>query len=132
MELREYPTEYSTLGSTEHRNYETNDAMLQKIFARRTLNRTAWGNFVSQVKYAWYYVLNPVNRGLILSVFFLVVSTTVERVSFKMGVDNMIPFRVFLAQAVVVHAAAKMVSAVVNAGSREPAVVRAMRRCFCL
>ncbi len=46
-------------------------------------------------------LFNKSTHGLILSVLILMISTTAERVSFKMGVDLMIPFRMFLACAIV-------------------------------
>jgi hypothetical protein len=104
--------EYTGLvGKEEKRSYGnipststkiSNSVLLQRMQTKTPLRKRS----MSEKVYKWLihaktFLTNPMNHGLGLSVVFLVLSTTVERVAFKMGVDNMTPFRMFLSLAFV-------------------------------
>ena len=76
-----------------------NDTM-QRLRSKRASKNNSWVRSIKDL-IKQLQASAVANRGLVISIFFLVVSTTVERVAFKMGVDLMIPYRIFLAQAFV-------------------------------
>ena len=92
--------EYSQLAvhQTQPKLYTMDNDTLQ-LFRGQRQNKTWSRGIADLVKQLPSYV--KANRGLAISIFFLVVSTTAERVAFKMGVDLMIPYRILLAQAFV-------------------------------